>query len=94
MRMTMLLAAMLALNACDKYEADVVVGQQGRDQAKEVVAIDADQKIKMARQLISAGKLVDAERLIDAYKDKADKLPPATQEKLRLAQEELEKAKK
>lgn len=86
--------AMLALCSCDQGpEALVHTGQEARDEAKEIVAIDADQKIAMARQLISAGKTTDAQRLLDPFKQDPSKLSAATQEKLQQALKELEQAK-
>lgn len=94
MRKRSILAAlmMLALCSCDKYESDVHTGQEARDQAKAIVAADADQKITMARQLISAGKVADAKSILVPLSHDPSKLPEATQEKLATAMKELEQA--
>ncbi len=93
--MAILLAATaLALSACDRSSGNVIhKSRDARERASEVVAIDADQKIGMARQLIQAGKTADAEKILDQLNQDPSKLPEATQEKLRQAIEELEQAK-
>ena len=90
----LLTAAALALCACDRSSGNVIhKSREAREQASEVVAIDADQKIGMARQLIEAGKTADAERILDQLNQDPSRLPEATQEKLRQALDELEQAK-
>ena len=96
MRTTTILAAVatLALCSCDRTPSDTI--NQSRDatnQARATVAIDADQKIGTARQMIGLGKITEAQAILDQLNRDPAKLPPETQEKLREAMKELEQAK-
>ena len=85
-------AAMLVLCSCDgSPESLVHTGQNARDQAKEVVAVDAEQKIAMARQMLAVGKTGRCPEHPGSANHDPSKLPEATQEKLKQAMEELER---
>jgi thioredoxin-like negative regulator of GroEL len=86
--------AILALCSCDRTPSDTI--NQSRDatsQARATVAIDADQKIGTARQMIGLGKTAEAEAILDQLNHDPSKLPQETQDKLREAMKELEQAK-
>lgn len=97
MRAITILAAVatLVLCSCDRTPDDTI--NQSRDatnQARATVAIDADQKIGTARQMIGLGKIHEAEVILDQLNQDPSKLPEPTQEKLREALKELEQAKR
>jgi thioredoxin-like negative regulator of GroEL len=68
-----------------------VKGQSYVDQARAVSAADHEQKIALAQTMIQAGKLQDAENLLDQID--AQSLSPEAREKLDAAREKLDAAK-
>ena len=97
MRATTILAAVaiLTLSSCDRTPDNTI--NQSRDatnRARAVAAIDADQKIGTARQMIGLGKIAEAEVILKQLNHDPSKLPEETQQKLRDALSELEQAKK
>ena len=91
---TLAAVAILALCSCDRTPDNTI--NQSRDatnQARAAVAIDADQKIGTARQMIGLGKVPEAQAILDQLNHDPSKLPQETQDKLREAMKELEQAK-
>lgn len=87
-------AAMLALCSCDRTPDNTInQSRDATDRARATVAIDADQKIGTARQMIGLGKVSEAEVILKQLNQDPSKLPEPTQEKLREALKELEQVK-
>lgn len=77
---------------CDEEKADPIVrGQSYVDQARAVSAGDHEQKIALAETMIEAGKLQDAESLLDQIS--AQSLSAEGRDKLDAAREKLKAAK-
>ena len=86
--------AMLALCSCDRTPDNTInQSRDATDRARATVAIDADQKIGTARQMIGLGKIAEAEVILKQLNQDPAKLPQETQEKLREGLKELEQAK-
>lgn len=83
---------MLLALGCDEEQANPIQkGQSYVDQARGVSAGADEQSIALARGMIQAGKLADAERLLDEVGQHS--LSPKTQESLDAARKELADAK-
>ena len=77
---------------CDRPKDNPVLGGQSYvDQARAVSAGEHERSIDLAKGMIQAGRLTDAERLLDEVG--AKDLPAATREKLDEAKRQLAAAR-